>query len=114
MVRRSSEASDDDTATCVNIDIIISGGGTDPLRPWGQEDEEGEEIQGVVREFEAQEGEEDRANQRQGRGPQVHSLASPFQAHLTHSPSFWLSLPLSVVVVGFGVQGLRFNVHKIL
>jgi hypothetical protein len=86
VVRRSSEAGSDDAATCSDIIIIIiRRGGADPVRAWGQEDEEGEEIQRVVREREAEEGEDDRANQGQGRGPQVHSLAASFQAHLTRS-----------------------------
>jgi len=86
VVRRSSEAGSDDAATCSDIIIIIiRRGGADPVRAWGQEDEEGEEIQRVVREREAEEGEDDRANQGQGRGPQVHSLAPSFQAHLTRS-----------------------------
>lgn len=91
VVRRSSEANGADAATCSDI-IIIRWGGADPVRAWGQEDEEGEEIQRVVRELEAEEGEDDRANQGQGRGPQVHSLAPSFQAHLTHSTHLSLSL----------------------
>ena len=52
------------------------------VRARGQEDEEREEVQGIVRQRSAEEGEDDRAHQGQGRSPQVHSLASPFQAHL--------------------------------
>ena len=94
VVRRSGEASSDEPSTFsdIIIIIIIRRGGADPVRARGQEDEEGEEIQRVVRELEAEEGEDDRANQGQGRGPQVHSLAPSFQAHLTHSSHFSQSL----------------------
>ncbi|KAK9287113.1 hypothetical protein L1049_015524 [Liquidambar formosana] len=41
-------------------------GGADPMRTRGQENEEREEIQRIVRQREAEEGEEDRAHQGQG------------------------------------------------
>ena len=80
MVRRSGEEDDDNDDGEINsgVFIISSNGGADSVRKRGQEDEEGEEVQGVVREREAQEGEEDWAHQGQGWGPQIHSLASPF------------------------------------
>ena len=98
MVRRSGEESDDGGSDggdfiavffgCVFVSFVyvaVSGGGdrgADRVWARGQEDEEREEIQGIVRQREAEEGEEDRADQGQGRGPQVHPLAPPFQAHL--------------------------------
>lgn len=60
----------------------LSGERDSDVRARGQEDEEGEAVQGVVREREAEEGEEDREDQGSGRGPQVHPLAPPLQAHL--------------------------------
>ena len=91
VVRRRSEASVGEGAarTLLDLDVIIgviifrcSCGGSDPVRARGQEDEEGEAIQRVVREREAEKGEDDWAHQGQGWGSQVHSLASTFQAHL--------------------------------
>lgn len=61
VVRRSGEEDDDNDDGEINsgVFIISSNGGADSVRKRGQEDEEGEEVQGVVREREAQEGEED-------------------------------------------------------
>jgi len=56
-----------------------------PVRSRGQEDKEREAVQGVVRQRSAEEGEEDRADQGPDRGPQVHPLAPPLQAHLISS-----------------------------
>lgn len=80
MVRCHSEAGDDDAAAGVTFCISIIDDGA--VRARGQEDEEREEIQRVIRQREAQEGEEDRANQGQGGSPQVHPLAAPFQVDL--------------------------------
>ena len=92
VARRSGEESDDGGSDggdwmavfVAGVFVAVSGGGrsADLVRTRGQEDEEREEIQGIVRQREAEEGEEDRADQGQGRGPQVHPLAPPFQAHL--------------------------------
>lgn len=95
MVRRFGEASD--AAGGENGSFRFS---PRPLRPRRQEDEEREALQGLVREREAEAGEEDREDQGQGRGPQVHSLASPLQTHLISpfSPLHTLiySLPLGL------------------
>ncbi|KAK9167561.1 hypothetical protein Scep_002752 [Stephania cephalantha] len=62
--------------------VVVYGGGGGVVRERGQEDEEREDIQGIVREREAEEEGEDRENQGQSRGSKVHSMASPLQAHL--------------------------------
>lgn len=65
VVRSSSEEGDDDGAICRGVIV----GGADRVWTRGQEDEERQAIQGILRQCQAQEGKEDRAHQGQGWGP---------------------------------------------
>ncbi|KAK7351893.1 hypothetical protein VNO77_11652 [Canavalia gladiata] len=94
------------------VDDGGEGGGATTVWAWGQENEEREEVQGIVRQRSAEEREDDRAHQGQGRSSKVHSLASPFQAHLNDSsilfslflmlnPLFQLFLSSPTCILGF-------------